>query len=316
MTFLYRAKTVDEFLKLKRSIMQLCPDLEAPPIRGILAFLMAARDQAMYPPASRDRIEEYCRLYLSARHDINPFGEADYRKFCELQASLMELVSRAAAVRESASSNPPSGHLHRSHSTKFPPLNRIAPNPKVFSTILTGSEEVSLTSPTSPDKIEHLRSDKAGSGVGSKPNTGGALSFKRLSHTHRKGHELLVSLGDNDDISFPKSSKSSRRAHKKDLDEVLGGVENVSADPKNDEGAAHVDGGGRRSSCQSDGSQTALIDLDPECVVSKTAAQGTRYLRSDSFGAVEMRPILPHPKGSSSDADEATGGMENEGVNC
>ncbi|VDP93960.1 unnamed protein product [Echinostoma caproni] len=90
-TYLYRAKAVDEFLKLKKSILQLCPDLEAPPIRGIQAFLLTARDHAMSPPASRDRIEEYCRLYLWARHDLEPFGEEEYNKLCALQKVLMEL---------------------------------------------------------------------------------------------------------------------------------------------------------------------------------------------------------------------------------
>lgn len=84
--------------------------MEAPPIRGIQAFLFAARDHAMNPPASRERIEEYCRLYLWARHDLEvslmifathsslflllwgfqPFGADEYNKFCEVQKVLME----------------------------------------------------------------------------------------------------------------------------------------------------------------------------------------------------------------------------------
>uniref|UniRef100_A0A0X3PLQ2 NICE-3 protein n=1 Tax=Schistocephalus solidus TaxID=70667 RepID=A0A0X3PLQ2_SCHSO len=67
--FRFRAKTVDLFVDLKESILLSFPDLEAPPIRNIRDFLMAARMKAMHPTAPRDIVDSYCKLYMRARHD-------------------------------------------------------------------------------------------------------------------------------------------------------------------------------------------------------------------------------------------------------
>lgn len=56
----------------------------------------------------------------------------------------------------------------------------------------------------------------------------------------------------------------------------------------------------RRASCQSDGSQTALINLDPVGAVAAAAkglSQATRHLRpNEPFGSTETKPILPTGK--------------------
>lgn len=83
-TFLYRSKTVDLFIDLsmtrcaivyilfvEQKILSIDSKLEAPPMRSINDFLSSASCYTMTPHASSDEIDEYCRLYLWARHDLN-----------------------------------------------------------------------------------------------------------------------------------------------------------------------------------------------------------------------------------------------------
>ncbi|CAH8509979.1 unnamed protein product [Schistosoma turkestanicum] len=119
-TFLYRAKTVDQFLILKQAILSLDPTLEAPPLRDIRDFLLTARHHLMYPPPCRDYIEEYCQLYLWARHDLNPFGELEYKRFCELQTNLLEVVNRTSSWPVYSSSGSATNPTI-SHHTTFSP---------------------------------------------------------------------------------------------------------------------------------------------------------------------------------------------------
>ncbi|KAL7061575.1 hypothetical protein AAHC03_0707 [Spirometra sp. Aus1] len=83
--FRFRAKTVDLFVDL---------NLEAPPIRNIRDFLMAARAKAMHPTAPRDMVDSYCKLYMRARHDPGPYTESDYFTFVDLHDQLIKRVIR------------------------------------------------------------------------------------------------------------------------------------------------------------------------------------------------------------------------------
>ncbi|KAF8571609.1 hypothetical protein P879_00166 [Paragonimus westermani] len=294
-TFLFRAKAVDEFLELKERILSVCPDLEAPPIRGIHAFLLTARDHAMSPPAPRDRIEEYCKLYLWARHDLNPFGEAEYLKLSQLQSELMKYVSRAAALRDTAASNVASSSCVRRNSTKFHPLNRITPSPKMKS----GKGQCR----------PHSYIDRA------KPSSKTNASdtpLKPLSHSRCKSRELMASISDAE-TPVVKSVKLSH-VYSKELDDLemasMPAVTNV-------EPSVAV-GGSRRGSSQSDGSQTALIDLDPVVqVMSKSSGTFSRHpCANEAFGPVEKKPKPTCVSGPTGDLETSDAGLENQGVNC
>ncbi|TPP63768.1 hypothetical protein FGIG_11727 [Fasciola gigantica] len=285
MTFLYRAKAVDQFIYLKENILRLCPTLEAPPIRGIQAFLFTARDHAMNPPASRERIEEYCRLYLWARHDLEPFGAEEYNKLCEVQKVLMEHVQRAVVARESAGQTNASGQFSRIHSTKTPTSSRSLPRQN--STFVNQSPvDVVFDTP----RISESRPDPARlerSKGGSKPSAA-SLTLKR-----RRGHELLVSTGDTPELIAMRGLKVGRGAYEKPLDE---------RDANTNANIPVPSTTSRRASCQSDGSQTALINLDPVVAVTTAAkglSQATRLLRpNEPFGSTETKPILPTGKES------------------
>ncbi|KAF5397159.1 hypothetical protein PHET_09073 [Paragonimus heterotremus] len=269
-TFLFRAKAVDEFLELKERILSVCPDLEAPSIRGIHAFLLTARDNAMSPPAPRELIEEYCKLYLWARHDLNPFGEAEYLKLSQLQTELMKYVNRAATLRDTAASNAPSSSCTRRNSTKFHPLNRITPSPRTKS----GKDQCRLHS-----YIDRTKPS-------SKTNAGDT-SLKPSSHSHRKGRELMASVSDAG-TPIVKSVKLSH-VYSKELDDLeMASMPTVT----NVEPSVTV-GGSRRGSSQSDGSQTALIDLDPVVqVISKGSVAISRNpCANEAFRPVEKKPI-------------------------
>nr|VZI19871.1 unnamed protein product [Spirometra erinaceieuropaei] len=92
--FRFRAKTVDLFVDLKEAILLSFSDLEAPPIRNIRDFLMAARAKAMHPTAPRDMVDSYCKLYMRARHDPGPYTESDYFTFVDLHDQLIKRVIR------------------------------------------------------------------------------------------------------------------------------------------------------------------------------------------------------------------------------
>ncbi|TGZ58760.1 hypothetical protein CRM22_009464 [Opisthorchis felineus] len=280
--FLYRAKAVDEFLKLKESILAICPGMEAPPIRGIHAFLMTARDDAMNPPAPRERIEEYCRLYLWARHDLDPFGEAEYKKLCDVQNHLMAHVARAAALHDSGASNTPSTTCLRRNSAKHFSMGRLHHNLKAHA---GKSSDVLCTHSRSSIKSDLTRTDRTHSSLKSPAN----ISLKRLSHGHRKGHELLVSLGEPPtEPAVTMSTKTAQAIYSKPL--VRSDTDGI---PPVSVNAANTAGQSRRGSCQSDGSQTALIDLEPSIVNPKSSTQIARNPRSnDAFEVVEKKSIL------------------------
>ncbi|KAF6775890.1 hypothetical protein AHF37_04476 [Paragonimus kellicotti] len=294
-TFLFRAKAVDEFLELKERILSICPDLEAPSIRGIHAFLLTARDHAMSPPAPRELIEEYCKLYLWARHDLNPFGEAEYLKLSQLQSELMKYVSRAAALRDPAASNVPSSSCTRRNSAKFHPLNRITPSPRTRS----GKDQyrphssIARTKPSSKMNVIDT-------------------PLKPLSHSHRKGREPMASVSDAE-TPVVKSVKPSH-VYSKELDEL----EMASMPTVTNVEPSVVVGVSRRGSSQSDGSQTALINLDPVVqVMSKGSVTISRNpCANEAFRPVEKKPIPTSVSGPTGDLETSDAGVENQGVNC
>ncbi|KAG5451865.1 hypothetical protein CSKR_111241 [Clonorchis sinensis] len=301
--FLYRAKAVDEFLKLKESILAICPGMEAPPIRGIHAFLMTARDDAMNPPAPRERIEEYCRLYLWARHDLDPFGEDEYKKLCEVQNHLMAHVARAAALHDSGASNTPSTTCLRRNSAKHFSMGRLHHNLRAHA---GKSSDVLCTHSRSSTKSDFTRTDRTHSSLKSPAN----ISLKRLSHGHRKGHELLVSLGEpSTEPAVTMSAKTAQAVYSKPL--VRSDTDGI---PPVNVNAANTAGQSRRGSCQSDGSQTALIDLEPSIVNPKSSAQVARNPRSnDAFEVVEKKSILDVPLETLTGSG---GGLPGRGTNC
>ncbi|XP_018645125.1 hypothetical protein Smp_158090 [Schistosoma mansoni] len=223
---LHYSENYDVYTSAEQAILSLDPTLEAPPLRDIRDFLLTARHNIMNPPPSRDYIEEYCQLYLWARHDLNPFGESEYRRFCELQTNLLEITGQ------------PSG-----------------------------------------------------------------LNLKRLSHsTHRKKHELLVSPSEHETLTGNSLLIHSSHVFTNDIiSEIDSNVDRIETKTGN---CSH-----RRDSCQSDGSQTALIDLEPVIVVnqSKTSLQPSRQIKLN-----ESYNIQPDTK----NLTRFNKGMENEGVNC
>ncbi|VDP93063.1 unnamed protein product [Echinostoma caproni] len=188
-------------------------------------------------------------------------------------------VQRAATTRESAGSITPSGPFSRAHSAKLPSSSRSFS--KLDTVIIHHSrDEVAFATP----KISGSRPDSTRlerSKAGSKPSAA-SLTLKR----HR-GHELLMSNEDTPELIAMHELKASRGAYTKQLDEL---------DPNK---TPNLPGPStsRRASCQSDGSQTALINLDPVVAVTAAAkglSQATRHLRpSEPFGSTEMKPILP-----------------------
>uniref|UniRef100_A0A0V0J307 Uncharacterized protein C1orf43 homolog n=2 Tax=Schistocephalus solidus TaxID=70667 RepID=A0A0V0J307_SCHSO len=125
--FRFRAKTVDLFVDLKESILLSFPDLEAPPIRNIRDFLMAARMKAMHPTAPRDIVDSYCKLYMRARHDPGPYTEADYFTFVDLHDQLIKRV-----IRKDAAPCKPSKSISRATSSKSEPSDvKLAKLPSV-----------------------------------------------------------------------------------------------------------------------------------------------------------------------------------------
>ncbi|OON18934.1 hypothetical protein X801_05205, partial [Opisthorchis viverrini] len=276
------SESFDMYQNNKESILAICPGMEAPPIRGIHAFLMTARDDAMNPPAPRERIEEYCRLYLWARHDLDPFGEAEYKKLCEVQSHLMAHVARAAALHDSGASNTPSTTCLRRNSAKHFSMGRLHHNLKAHA---GKSSDVLCTHSRSSTKSDLTRMDRTHSSLKSPAN----ISLKRLSHGHRKGHELLVSLGEPPtEPAVTVSTKSAQAVYSKPL--VRSDTDGI---PSVNVNSANTAGQSRRGSCQSDGSQTALIDLEPSIVNPKSSTQAARNPRSnDAFEVVEKKSIL------------------------
>ncbi|KER31882.1 hypothetical protein T265_01969 [Opisthorchis viverrini] len=284
-------------------VFAICPGMEAPPIRGIHAFLMTARDDAMNPPAPRERIEEYCRLYLWARHDLDPFGEAEYKKLCEVQSHLMAHVARAAALHDSGASNTPSTTCLRRNSAKHFSMGRLHHNLKAHA---GKSSDVLCTHSRSSTKSDLTRMDRTHSSLKSPAN----ISLKRLSHGHRKGHELLVSLGEPPtEPAVTVSTKSAQAVYSKPL--VRSDTDGI---PSVNVNSANTAGQSRRGSCQSDGSQTALIDLEPSIVNPKSSTQAARNPRSnDAFEVVEKKSILGVPLETLTGSG---GGLPGRGANC
>lgn len=112
------------------------------------------------------------------------------------------------------------------------------------------------------------------------------LNLKRLSHsTHRKKHELLVSSSEHETLT-----KNSHLIHPSHVftNDIIGEIDS-SVDLLNKIDRIETKTGScshRRDSCQSDGSQTALIDLEPVIVVnpSKTLSQPSRQIKlSESY---------------------------------
>ncbi|CAH8558830.1 unnamed protein product [Schistosoma guineensis] len=344
-TFLYRAKTVDQFLMLKQAILSLDSTLEAPPLRDIRDFLLTARHNVMNPPPSRDHIEEYCQLYLWARHDLNPFGESEYKRFCELQTNLLEIVNRTKPwpVYSSGgtntfgqSSSEQSSKIHkRNHSnfkinfpsflfkatehSKLRVVHSSASVTTVTTTIPSSSSpltttittSIALSTPTlsSPSTSIVNQSRPTRVKVLSRTGQPSGLNLKRLSHsTHRKKHELLVSSSEHETLT-----KNSHLIHPSHVftNDVIGEIDS-SVDLLNKIDRMETKTGScshRRDSCQSDGSQTALIDLEPVIVVnpSKTLSQPSRQIKlSESY------IIQPDIK----NLTRFNKGMENEAVNC
>uniref|UniRef100_A0A5K4FFT5 Uncharacterized protein n=1 Tax=Schistosoma mansoni TaxID=6183 RepID=A0A5K4FFT5_SCHMA len=338
-TFLYRAKTVDQFLMLKQAILSLDPTLEAPPLRDIRDFLLTARHNIMNPPPSRDYIEEYCQLYLWARHDLNPFGESEYRRFCELQTNLLEIVNRTGpwpvyssgginTIGQSSSEH--SSKIHkRTHSNfkiNFPSFlfkatehsqprvvrsgasvttvtTTIPSSSSSLTTAITTSIALSTATLSSPSISVVHQSRPTRVKVLSRTGQPSGLNLKRLSHsTHRKKHELLVSPSEHETLTGNSLLIHSSHVFTNDIiSEIDSNVDRIETKTGN---CSH-----RRDSCQSDGSQTALIDLEPVIVVnqSKTSLQPSRQIKLN-----ESYNIQPDTK----NLTRFNKGMENEGVNC
>ncbi|KAH8870003.1 BTB/POZ domain-containing protein isoform 1 [Schistosoma japonicum] len=351
LTFLHRAKAVDQFLTLKQAILSIDPTLEAPPLRDIRDFLLTARHHIMNPPPPRDYIEEYCQLYLWARHDLNPFGQAEYTRFCELQTTLLETINRSGSwpVYSSTASNligqlsseqPLKAHkrTHSNFKVSFPSFlfkstehsqPRIAhPIGLVTTTVATTFGSSSQQTETSTSMSTGLYTATSSSlpsitvvqqsrptrvKVLSKTGQTGGLNLKRLSHsTYRKKHELLVSPSEHDTLAMTSRLPSSSHVFTNDII----GENDSSVDltllnkiDRIDAKASGVTCSHRRDSCQSDGSQTALIDLEPIIVVnqSKSPIQTSRQIKLN-----ESYIMQPDTKNSI----RFNKGMENEGVNC
>ncbi|CAH8858291.1 unnamed protein product [Trichobilharzia szidati] len=377
-TFLYRAKALDQFLILKQAILSVDSTLEAPPLRDTRDFLLKSRHHVMNPPPSRDCIEEYCRLYLWARHDLNPFGEAEYTRLCELQSSLLQTINLTGSLHHPMYSPAPNSPIagggggvgvgggqltsepivkvhKRTHSNfkiNFPSFlfkatehsqpRVVDPSVSPTTTTSTAPGPMSTTSstmkrPTSthqqqsrPTRIKVLskRGQTGGtgntsSGRGSHTTGGGGtvgssgISLKRLSHSsHRKKHELLVSPTENEKSSLTSSvqliSHPSTHVFTNDMISEHDSNADLSLTvSKGDMTSTTSLSNRRRHSCQSDGSQTALIDLEPIVASSsnpKSSLPSSRPIikHADTYGqSVESRSSIRYNKG-----------MENEGVNC
>lgn len=304
-TYMFRAKAVDEFLKLKESILTLSPDLEAPPIRGIHAFLMTAREHAMCPPAPRERIEEYCKLYLWARCGLDPFGEAEYLKLCEVQNHLMEYVSRAAAIHDSASpSTPKASYTRRNsakllsssiklpHSPKGPPTKSSSDNSRILSgvSVRTGTPRSERAKDTTRSNVTNI-------------------SLKRLTQTHSKGHTRLVS-------DLEPGQTNTLVTYGKDPD-ALNRLEDTTLISGDD--VLVPAGGSRRGSCGSVGSRTALIDMDPVVYIAqKSIGQTSKHPRSSGvLESLDDRKVMPTSvSATSGDSKISAAGVKNDDVNC
>ncbi|CAH8562732.1 unnamed protein product [Schistosoma margrebowiei] len=332
---------------LKQAILSLDSTLEAPPLRDIRDFLLTARHNIMNPPPSRDHIEEYCQLYLWARHDLNPFGESEYKRFCELQINLLEIVNRTKpwpvyssggtnTIGQSSSEQPSKIHKrnHSNFKINFPSflfkatehsqprvVHSSASVTTVTTTILSSSSPLTTTITTSialstpilssPSKSIVNQSRPTRVKVLSRTGQPSGLNLKRLSHsTHRKKRELLVSSSEHETLT-----KNSHLIHPTHVftNDVIGEIDsNVDLTLLNKIDRMETKTGSsshRRDSCQSDGSQTALIDLEPVIVVnqSKTLSQPSRQMKLS-----EPYIIQPDIK----NLTRFNKGMENQGVNC
>ncbi|VDP16770.1 unnamed protein product [Schistosoma margrebowiei] len=354
-TFLYRAKTVDQFLMLKQAILSLDSTLEAPPLRDIRDFLLTARHNIMNPPPSRDHIEEYCQLYLWARHDLNvrklffivlstttttatttttsttaattitatptpitstpppPTTTATTTLLLPYQVNRTKpwpvYSSGGTNTIGQSSSEQPSKIHKRNHSNfkiNFPSflfkatehsqprvVHSSASVTTVTTTILSSSSPLTTTITTSialstpilssPSKSIVNQSRPTRVKVLSRTGQPSGLNLKRLSHsTHRKKRELLVSSSEHETLT-----KNSHLIHPSHVftNDVIGEIDsNVDLTLLNKIDRMETKTGSsshRRDSCQSDGSQTALIDLEPVIVVnqSKTLSQPSRQMK-------------------------------------
>uniref|UniRef100_A0A095BTK2 Uncharacterized protein n=1 Tax=Schistosoma haematobium TaxID=6185 RepID=A0A095BTK2_SCHHA len=315
-TFLYRAKTVDQFLMLKQAILSLDSTLEAPPLRDIRDFLLTARHNVMNPPPSRDHIEEYCQLVnrtkpwpVYSSGGTNTFGQSSSEQsskihkrnhsnfkinfpsflFKATEHSKLRVVHSSASVTTITTTIPSSSS----------PLTTTITSSIALSTPTLSSPSTSIVNQSRPTRVKVLSRTGQPSG----------LNLKRLSHsTHRKKHELLVSSSEHETLT-----KNSHLIHPSHVftNDVIGEIDS-SVDLLNKIDRMETKTGScshRRDSCQSDGSQTALIDLEPVIVVnpSKTLSQPSRQIKlSESY------IIQPDIK----NLTRFNKGMENEAVNC
>ncbi|CAH8542732.1 unnamed protein product [Heterobilharzia americana] len=333
----------------------------------------------MNPPPSRDRIEEYCQLYLWARHDLNPFGESEYTRFCELQSILLEYIEQKckdsirllhqtnkikvivessfdlynhqtkatkilrkrngskvnypgssptycvtrSAIGQLTSEQPVKVHK-RSHSNfkiNFPSFlfkatehsqpRIVVPSTSTTVTTLT-TISASLSSPSSLQRtsVQQSRPTRvkvlSRTGQGSSSSGGGSgLNLKRLSHSaHRKKHGLLVSPPDNETSTILQSNDPSHVFTNDIIGELDSNADLLLVSKGDINGTSILR---RRDSCQSDGSQTALIDLEPVIASPKSSIQSSRPIikHTDSYNQPDSRSSIRYNKG-----------MENEGVNC
>nr|CAH8852928.1 unnamed protein product [Trichobilharzia regenti] len=363
-TFLYRAKALDQFLILKQAILSVDSTLEAPPLRDTRDFLLKSRHHVMNPPPPRDCIEEYCRLYLWARHDLNPFGEAEYTRLCELQSSLLQTINLTGSLHHPMYSPAPNspirgggGQLTSEPTVKvhkrtnsnfkinFPSFlfkatehsqpRVVDPNISTTTTTATtstapGPMPTSSTMKRSPSTHQQqsrptrikVLSKKGQTGAGSTGSAGGrgshttsgaisgsSISLKRLSHSsHRKKHELLVSPSENEKSSLTSSVQlisGHPSTHVFTNDDMIS-EHDSNADlsltiSKADMTSTTSLSNRRRHSCQSDGSQTALIDLEPIIASNpKSSLPSSRPIikHTDTYGqSVESRSSIRYNKG-------------------
>lgn len=191
-------------------------------------------------------------------------------------------LAREIAKAERLSKQEP---LTRSHSSRLFQSSWIHPQRASHSNLLSTSRDV--ISKTRESLRGHQGASSGGGGGGA---TSG-LSLRRLAQSRRhRGSRLIGSASKEADQQSPATSERPGGG---------GGVESTvlsfdQLSPTMHDASPEMNLTGRESSCPSDGSQTALIDLDPVYVTPKT----TRRLRSpDSHSSVEVVPALSRGKG-------------------
>ncbi|VDP70009.1 unnamed protein product [Schistosoma mattheei] len=287
------SENYDVYTSTEQAILSLDSTLEAPPLRDIRDFLLTARHNVMNPPPSRDHIEEYCQLVnrtkpwpVYSSGGTNTIGQSSSEQsskihkrnhsnfrinfpsflFKATEHSQLRVVHSSASVTTVTTTIPSSSS----------PLTTTITTSIALSTPTLSSPSTSIVNQSRPTRVKVLSRTGQPSG----------LNLKRLSHsTHRKKHELLVSSSEHESLT-----KNSHLIHPSHVftNDVIGEVDS-SVDLLNKIDRMETKTGScshRRDSCQSDGSQTALIDLEPVIVVnpSKTLSQPSRQIKlSESY---------------------------------